>query len=140
INAILCSLILISCKLPSHETEKKPEVDRRQSYVTAPDWISRASVYEVNIRQYTREGSFREFESHLARLRDMGVDILWFMPVHPISKTDRKGSLGSYYAVADYYGINPEFGDMEDFKTLVRNAQRQGMKVIIDWVPNHRSE
>lgn len=137
INAILFSLILISCKLPSHETEKKPEVDRRQSYVTAPDWISRASVYEVNIRQYTREGSFREFESHLARLRDMGVDILWFMPVHPISKTDRKGSLGSYYAVADYYGINPEFGDMEDFKTLVRNAQRQGMKVIIDWVPNH---
>lgn len=128
-----------SCKLNPHEQEAKQATsDRRQeTYVSTPDWVMRTNVYEVNIRQYTREGSFREFENHLSRLKDMGVEILWLMPVHPISKKDRKGTLGSYYAVADYYGINPEFGDMDDFKSLVRNAQRMGMKVIIDWVPNH---
>ncbi|MFN7539724.1 MAG: alpha-amylase, partial [Bacteroidota bacterium] len=73
-----------------------------------PAWMMQGNVYEVNIRQYTPEGTFRAFEAHLDRLRDMGVHTLWFMPIQPISKKDRKGTLGSYYAVADYTGINPE--------------------------------
>ena len=76
-------------------------------------------------------------ENHLPRLKDLGVDILWFMPIHPISQDDRKGKLGSYYAVADYKGVNPEFGSLDDFREMVKAAHNLGMKVIIDWVPNH---
>ena len=102
-----------------------------------PDWIMQGNIYEVNIRQYTPEGTFKAFEAHLDRLRDMGVHTLWFMPIQPISKVDRKGTLGSYYAVADYTGINPEYGTMEDWKHLVETAHDKGFKVLIDWVPNH---
>jgi glycosidase len=102
-----------------------------------PAWMMQGNVYEVNIRQYTPEGTFRAFEAHLDRLRDMGVHTLWFMPIQPISKKDRKGTLGSYYAVADYTGINPEYGTMDDWKHLVESAHAKGFKVLIDWVPNH---
>jgi len=102
-----------------------------------PDWIIQGNIYEVNVRQYTPEGSFAAFGKHLQRLKAMGVQTLWFMPVNPISKTDRKGSLGSYYAVSDYTAINPEFGTMNDWKALVKQAHTLGFKVIIDWVPNH---
>lgn len=101
------------------------------------DWVLRTNVYEVNTRQYTPEGSFKAFMGHLPRLKDMGVHTLWFMPVTPISVDKRKGSLGSYYACADYTAINPEFGTMEDFKAVVQMAHGMGMKVIIDWVANH---
>ena len=94
-------------------------------------------IYEVNIRQYTPEGTFKAFEKHLPHLKDLGVDILWLMPIHPIGEKNRKGSLGSYYAVKDYYGVNPEFGTMEDFKYLVREIHEMGMFVILDWVANH---
>lgn len=102
-----------------------------------PAWIMQGNVYEVNVRQYTPEGTFNAFAKHLDRLKAMGVQTLWFMPVNPISKADRKGSLGSYYAVSDYTAINPEYGDFADFKRLVAQAHARGMKVIIDWVPNH---
>ncbi len=102
-----------------------------------PEWSKNATVYEVNIRQYTPEGTFKAFAPHLPRLKDMGIDILWLMPVHPIGKKNRKGSLGSYYAVSDYYGINPEFGTMDDFKYLVNKIHSLGMYVIIDWIANH---
>lgn len=102
-----------------------------------PSWIEQGNIYEVNIRQYTPEGSFKAFEAHLDRLRDMGVQTLWFMPVQPIGKKDRKGILGSYYAISDYKAINPEFGTMEEWKSLVKKIHEKGMKVIIDWVPNH---
>lgn len=102
-----------------------------------PAWVRRANIYEVNVRQYTREGTFRAFGKNLDRLKAMGVEILWFMPINPISHTDRKGSLGSYYAVSDYTSVNPEFGTLADFKTLVNAAHARGMKVILDWVPNH---
>lgn len=98
---------------------------------------SPSNIYEVNVRQYTPEGTFAAFQQHLPRLKQMGVDMLWFMPITPISELDRKGSLGSYYAVKDYKGINPEFGNLQDWKNLVKAAQAQGMKVIIDWVANH---
>jgi alpha-amylase len=97
----------------------------------------RGNIYEVNIRQYTPEGTFNAFAKHLDRLKAMGVETLWFMPINPISHVDRKGSLGSYYAVADYTAVNPEFGTLADFKRLVHSAHARGMKVLIDWVPNH---
>jgi glycosidase len=105
--------------------------------VAQPSWIKQGNIYEVNVRQYTPEGTFKSFATHIDRLKGMGVQTLWFMPINPISKTDRKGSMGSYYAVADYTEVNPEFGSLQDFQTLVKKAHSLGMKVIIDWVPNH---
>ncbi len=102
-----------------------------------PAWIMQGNIYEVNVRQYTPEGTFNAFAKHLERLKEMGVQTLWFMPVTPISKVGRKGTLGSYYAVADYKAINPEFGTMADWKQLVKTIHSKGMKVVIDWVPNH---
>ena len=102
-----------------------------------PIWIMQGNIYEVNVRQYTQEGTLSAFAKHLDRLRSMGVQTLWFMPLNPISKVDRKGSLGSYYAVSDYTALNPEFGSMLDWIELVKKIHAKGMKVIIDWVPNH---
>jgi glycosidase len=101
------------------------------------DWSRNASIYEVNIRQYTPEGSLQAFARHLPRLQAMGVDILWLMPLQPIGRLKRKGSLGSYYAVADYTGVNPEFGTLADVQAVVQQAHDLGMKVILDWVANH---
>jgi alpha-amylase len=100
-------------------------------------WSRDSNIYEVNIRQYTTEGSFRAFGEHLPRLREMGVEILWFMPVTPISKKGRLGSLGSYYACSDYMNTNPEFGSLMDFQWLVDQAHELGFKILIDWVANH---
>jgi 1,4-alpha-glucan branching enzyme len=104
-----------------------------------PEWAKNAVLYEVNVRQYTPEGTFKAFEKHLPRLKEMGVDILWLMPINPIGIKNRKGSLGSYYAVKDYLAINPEYGTKEDLKELVRKAHGLGMHVIVDWVANHTS-
>lgn len=101
------------------------------------EWIRRSNIYEVNVRQYTAEGSFMAFAKHIPRLHAMGVDVLWFMPVTPISLKKRQGSLGSYYACSSYTTVNPEFGSLDDFKTIVQQAHALGMKVIIDWVANH---
>lgn len=101
------------------------------------DWARSANIYEINVRQYTKEGTFSAFGKHLARLKDMGVKILWFMPIHPIGQLNRLGSLGSYYSIQDYRAINPEFGSLDDFKNLVNTAHQMGFKVIIDWVANH---
>lgn len=102
-----------------------------------PDWSRNATIYEVNVRQHTPEGTFAAFEKDIPRLRDMGVRILWLMPIHPIGKVNRKGSLGSYYSVRDYMAINPEYGTEDDFRGLVQTAHAAGMKVILDWVANH---
>lgn len=101
------------------------------------DWIHNTDVYEVNLRQYTKEGTFNAFAKELPRLKEMGVSTLWFMPITPISKKEMKGSMGSGYACSDYKAINPEFGTLDDFKALVKKAHGMGMKVIIDWVANH---
>lgn len=127
----------ISCAEPKKEAKLKRELP--PSYVKHPEWSRNASIYEVNVRQFTPEGTFAAFQEHLPRLKKMGVDILWLMPVHPIGEKNRKGSLGSYYSIRDYKGINPEFGTMEDFKTLVGAAHNEGMKVILDWVASHTS-
>ncbi|MDF0720482.1 alpha-amylase family glycosyl hydrolase [Kaistella sp. PBT33-4] len=104
-----------------------------------PDWVKNATVYEVNIRQFSAEGTFREIEKQLPRLKEMGIDIIWLMPIHPIGELNRKGSLGSPYSVKDFKGINPEFGTEADFRNLVQAVHRQGMYVILDWVANHSS-
>lgn len=100
-------------------------------------WVHTTNIYEVNVRQYTPEGTLNAFAAQMPRLRDMGVKTLWFMPLTPIAQKNKKGSLGSYYACSDYTSINPEFGTLEDFKSLVKQAHEMGFKVIIDWVANH---
>ena len=104
---------------------------------TTAAWLDKCVLYEVNIRQFTEEGTFKAFEEHLDRLKAMGVNTLWLMPIHPISEKERKGTLGSYYAVSDYKDVNPEFGTMDDFKHLLNKAHDMGFKVILDWVANH---
>jgi len=106
---------------------------------SAPEWARNAVIYEVNIRQYTPEGTFKAFAAHLPRLKSMGVDILWLMPVFPIGELNRKGGLGSYYSISDYKSVNPKFGSMADFDALVNQAHKLGMRVILDWVANHTS-
>src|SRR4029079_7154297 len=100
-------------------------------------WTHNTNIYEVNIRQYTQEGTFKAFTKELVRLKDMGVQVLWFMPVTPIAQKNKKGVLGSYYAASDYTSVNPEFGTLDDFRILVRESHEMGFKVIIDWVANH---
>jgi glycosidase len=102
-----------------------------------PTWANSATIYEVNVRQYTEAGTFKAFEANLPRLQKLGVKILWLMPINPISKLNRKGTLGSPYSIADYKGINPEFGSAADFKSLMTKAHALGFKVILDWVANH---
>jgi cyclomaltodextrinase / maltogenic alpha-amylase / neopullulanase len=105
-----------------------------------PEWSKNATIYEVNIRQHTPEGTFAAFTKDIPRLKSIGVDILWLMPVHPIGVINRKtseSSKGSHYSVRDYKAVNPEYGSMDDFKALVRTAHENGMRVILDWVANH---
>ena len=101
------------------------------------EWSHSTNIYEVNLRQYTVEGTFNAFANYLPSLKEMGVKTLWFMPITPIAQKNKKGSMGSYYACSDYISINPEFGSMDDFKNLVKQAHDMGFKVILDWVANH---
>jgi alpha-amylase len=94
-------------------------------------------IYEVNVRQFTKEGTFKAFAKHIPRLKKMGITTLWFMPIQPIGVKNRKGGLGSYYSISDYTAVNPEFGDVEDFKNVIEQAHKLDMKVMIDWVANH---
>ena len=133
VSYLLQVIVIVSCK----EKDATPTVISETRAVLHPEWIMQGNIYEVNVRQYTPEGTFNAFGKHLDRLKGMGVQTLWFMPINPISKVDRKGTLGSYYAVADYTSVNPEFGTIEDWKQLVKSIHDKGMKVLIDWVPNH---
>ncbi len=117
---------------PDSRYTPKPYIELKH-----PEWSKNATIYEVNVRQFTPEGTFKAFESHLPRLKELGVDIIWLMPIHPIGEKNRKGGLGSYYSVKDYLGVNPEFGTMDDFKALVKKVHEMGMYIIIDWVANH---
>lgn len=132
----IASLFSISCNKKADKTTTT-EQDSTYTTVNQPEWSRNAVIYEVNLRQYTPSASIKEFGTHLPRLKELGVDILWFMPIHPISEVNRKGELGSYYAVKDYKAFNPEFGTIEEFKEVVDSAHAMGMKVILDWVPNH---
>jgi glycosidase len=116
------------------EVEPSSEIDNRTRSI---DWIKNNVVYEVNTRQFNSGGTFKSFMPEIPRIKALGVDVLWFMPVYPIGQLNRKGGLGSYYSIKNYHEINPEFGTMDDFKSTVNAAHVQGMKVILDWVGNH---
>jgi alpha-amylase len=136
---LLCRLSLLGALLPlGMHCFGQPASD----YSGHPMWIMQSNVYEVNLRQYSKEGTFLAFEKSLPRLRAMGVEVLWFMPINPIGLEGRKNSpaeLGSYYSVKNYYAVNPEFGTMAQWIALVKKAHNMGFKVILDWVPNHSS-
>jgi alpha-amylase len=128
--------ILGACQQPGGTQVAADKNDTMESFKTVA-WAGATNIYEVNLRQYTAAGTFKAFEAELPRLQDMGVEVLWFMPITPISVKNRKGSLGSYYAASSYDQTNPEYGSLDDFKQLVQSAHQQGFKVIIDWVANH---
>src|SRR5690242_1566318 len=117
---VLSIIIISSCKLMPKEKEHEARV--KKMLYEPPAWILQGNVYEVNVSQYTPEGTLAAFAKHLDRLKDMGVQTLWFMPINPIGKVDRKGALGSYYAVSNYTAFNPEFGTMDEWKAFVKKA------------------
>ena len=125
--ALLLAMVLVACGT------------RPQQPAAHPDWSYNSVVYEMNVRQYTPEGTLAAAARHLPRLRELGVDIVWLMPVYPIGVKERKGTLGSYYAISDYEAVNPEFGTLEDFDRFLAEAHRLGLRVILDWVANHTS-
>lgn len=154
--ALVFSMALFSCKKESKETEKPIETNSSEIAQFSPEVEENAVIYEVNIRQYSPEGTFNEFTKDIPKLKELGVKIIWVMPIFPISETKRKATggddskfasempkeeqskyLGSYYAVSDFKKVNPEFGTIEDFRKMVQTAHENGMYVILDWVPNH---
>ena len=120
--ALLAALLMLSC---TQAPKQQP--------------LENSVVYEMNVRQYTPEGTFAAAQQQLPRLQELGIDILWLMPIHPIGVKERKGTLGSYYAIADYKAINPEFGTMEDFENFLAEAHKLGFRVVLDCVANHTS-
>lgn len=135
-SSIYALLLLIITSVSCTPTTTDNATDSTASHTS---WSKNAVIYEVNVRQFSPEGTFNEVTNRLTDLKNMGVTILWLMPIHPIGELNRKGSLGSYYSIRDYKGINPEFGTDEDFRRLVQTAHSMDMKVILDWVANHTS-
>lgn len=137
VSTALAALVLSACATaPATPTASRWQPE---PYVQLdhPDWADDAVLYQLNTRQFTEEGTFAAAELELDRLADLGVDIIWLMPIHPIGEKNRKGSLGSPYSVKDYYGVNPEFGTEDDLKSFIDAAHARGMHVILDWVANH---
>lgn len=139
--AISLSIVYISFIACNSTNNQTSDIDSTaiidSSKIKHLDWSKNATIYEANIRQFTTEGTFKAFTPHLERLKKMGIDIIWLMPINPIGVKNRKGSMGSYYSIKDYKAVNPEFGTLEDFKNLVNKAHTLGMYVVIDWVANH---
>jgi len=138
------SILLNSCQEKNPKATIKPKENKIDAYqpqeyvkLEHPEWSKNASIYQINTRQFSEEGTFKAAQKQLPRLRDLGVDIIWLMPIHEIGQKNRKGGLGSPYAVKDYYSVNPEFGTLQDLKELVSEAHKLNMYVIIDWVANH---
>jgi glycosidase len=136
-STLMMVLLSVGCDKTTGDNVGGKNQHTADKTATFPEKLASSTIYEVNIRQFTPEGTFKAFSTHLPRLKALGVDVLWLMPVHPISETNRKGTLGSYYAPKDYKGINPEFGTLADFKDLLAKAHEMGFHLIIDWVPNH---
>ncbi len=137
---VALAILFVGCVNTSDEQGKKGQTKKSKNLVSKvkhPEWSKNANIYEVNLRQFTDEGTIIAFLEQMPRLRNMGVDILWFMPIYPIGEKNRKGTLGSYYSVQDYEAVNHEFGYIDEFTKMVELAHILGMKVIIDWVANH---
>ena len=131
--------ILLSTLMSCAQTETTKDKYEPTAYVTVkhPEWSKNAVIYQLNTRQFTPGGTFKAAKEELPRLKSLGVDIIWLMPVHPIGEENRKGELGSPYSVKDYRKVNPEFGTLRDLKAFVSDAHDMGMYVILDWVANH---
>jgi 1,4-alpha-glucan branching enzyme len=123
--------------MPPYPVEVPSYQPQNPVHLRHPAWSRNAVIYQVNTRQFTPEGTFRAAEKQLPRLKALGVDIVWLMPVHPIGVKNRKGTLGSPYSVKDYRGVNPEFGTPAELRRFIDSAHALGMKVILDWVANH---
>ena len=137
---LVLSMIFMMTACGKSNTDKKEvftEDEAVEGSRLQAEWFDTAIIYEVNVRQFTEEGTFKAFSEHLERLQKLGVNTLWFMPVYPISELNKKGTLGSYYSIRDYKSINSEFGTLDEFKELVNAAHNMGFHVIIDWVANH---
>jgi glycosidase len=134
---IALSALAASLGAPALAQEPVDYTPRPAVEVSHPDWAVNAAIYQINTRQFTEEGTFVAAAEQLPRLAEMGVDIIWLMPVHPIGEVERKGTLGSPYSVRDYYGVNPEFGTLEDLRAFIDAAHGLDMHVILDWVANH---
>lgn len=141
---VIFSFLLFGCHnktTDNHSSNSPVFIGEKQTIKSSenplPDWIDDSVMYEVNIRQYTEEGTFEAFEAHLPRLKDLGVEVLWFMPIHQISLEKRNGTLGSYYSIQNYYSINPEFGTVADWTHLVDTAKSMGFRIVMDIVFNH---
>lgn len=128
-------LLLLTLALPG-TMSGQPDASRAAAR-PAPGWVRDGVIYEIFPRQFSPEGNFNGITAKLDELKDLGVNVLWLMPIHPIGETLRKGTLGSPYAVRDYYAINPDLGSADDFKRLISEAHKRDMKVIIDIVANH---
>lgn len=133
ISIVICVIALVGVALLGSCRKKQPAAAETRH----PAFAYYGSIYELNTRQFTPEGTFRAAEAHLPELKDLGVEIIWFMPIQEIGVEGRKGTLGSYYAIKDYCSFNHEFGTREDFVSFVNRAHELGMKVILDWVANH---
>jgi len=147
--------LLISCKNEPNKNESTAEEAKKDSLAPVNDeMMESAVIYEANIRQYSPEGTFDAFTKDIPQLKELGVKVIWLMPMYPISEKNRKATggkdvediedpeerekyLGSYYSISDYSAVNPEHGNMEDFDELVETAHENGMYVILDWVANH---
>ena len=133
---IVSLILLASCKTETKEV-KLNENNQDSIAPISNEALESAIIYEANIRQYSPEGTFEKFTEDIPKLKELGVKIIWVMPIYPISTTKSKGTLGSYYAISDYTKVNPEFGNLDDVKNLVNTAHKNGMYVILDWVANH---
>lgn len=131
----LCLATLAGCKNDKTDSAKAPE----KIAAVSDAMMENSVIYEANIRQYSPDGKFESFTKDIPRLKELGIKVIWVMPIHPIGVKDRKEGLGSYYSIKDYRGVNPEFGNLADFKKLVQTAHDNGIYVIMDWVANHTS-
>lgn len=134
---LCCFLVLTAILLPSARAQQQGRDFSREQARPSPDWVRDAVIYEIFPRNFSREGNFNAITAQLDRLKELGITILWLMPIHPIGQEKKKGSVGSPYAARDYYAINPDYGTREDLQRLVRETHSRGMKIILDVVVNH---
>src|SRR5947209_6123977 len=140
ISANLCRLTIAVAVVAAVQLGALAQRDvSRESARASAAWARDGVIYEIYPRDFSEQGNFGGVTAQLDRLKELGVNILWLMPIHPIGQEKKKGPVGSPYAVRDYYAINPDYGTAADLKRLVSEAHRRGMKVIIDIVANHTS-
>ena len=134
--AVLLLAIVLQLNLPAQQRVREFSTERARP---SRDWVRDGVIYEIYPRAFSPQGNFNGITARLDDLKQLGVNILWLMPIHPIGQEKKKGTIGSPYAVRDYYGINPDYGTSADLKKLVAEAHQRNMKVIIDIVANHTS-